>query len=152
MVRKREEEGENLMDTVYFVVPGEPVGQGRPRTSVRNGRAIIYKPQRSKDYERVVSEAAAEAIGGEKPFNGALKLTVYVHRQLPPGASKKDKAAMLAGDILPTKKPDLDNVLKAIADALTGVVWEDDRQVTNIMAMSRYSDVPSVEVTVTEDF
>ena len=37
--------------TVEFFVPGQPVGKGRPRATVRAGRARLYTPARTADAE-----------------------------------------------------------------------------------------------------
>jgi Holliday junction resolvase RusA-like endonuclease len=54
------------------------------------------------------------------------------------------------GEIYPQVKPDLDNVMKAVLDALNGVVYADDSQVINLVATKRYSTDPRVEVYVHE--
>jgi Holliday junction resolvase RusA-like endonuclease len=46
------------------------------------------------------------------------------------------------------KKPDLDKLLRAIGDGLTGVVWRDDSQVISISATKHYGLDPRVEVTI----
>ena len=138
------------MDPIRFEVMGEPVGQGRPRTTVRNGRAIIYKPEKSKVYEALVKAEAVKAMKGEKPTNAPVCLALFVRKSVPSGANKKTRAAMLAGELWPTKKPDLDNVVKAVCDALTGVVWEDDRQIVSLTADQKFSDKPHIVVTVFE--
>ncbi len=57
--------------------------------------------------------------------------------------------AARAGTELHTKRPDLDNVLKAIKDGLNGIVWGDDSQVAVLRECRKgYSDTPRVVVTV----
>lgn len=38
----------------------------------------------------------------------------------------------------PDKKPDADNILKAVLDALNGVAYEDDRQVVEVLCIKKY--------------
>jgi Holliday junction resolvase RusA-like endonuclease len=45
--------------------------------------------------------------------------------------------------------PDLDKLIRAILDALTGVVWRDDGQVVDIVASKVYADTPGVDVVIT---
>ena len=52
--------------------------------------------------------------------------------------------------MFPKVKPDLDNVVKAVLDALNGVVYRDDAQVVNLVATKRYATEPRVEVYVFE--
>lgn len=49
------------------------------------------------------------------------------------------------------KKPDADKLLRSLLDALTGVVWQDDSQVTSIIAGKAYAslgDPPRAVITV----
>ena len=55
---------------------------------------------------------------------------------------------MVAGYIRPAKKPDIDNVIKSILDALNGVAYHDDTQVVAVFAEKYYSDTPRVEVEI----
>ncbi|RMV69966.1 Holliday junction resolvase [Pseudomonas caricapapayae] len=62
--------------------------------------------------------------------------------------SKKKTAQALAGEVMPTKKPDADNVLKAICDGINGIVFKDDVQVVNVSLSKRFSSTPGVYVRV----
>jgi Holliday junction resolvase RusA-like endonuclease len=68
---------------------------------------------------------------------------------VPASWSKAKRAAALSGEIVPTKKPDMDNVVKAICDALNAIVWVDDVQVTDLLARKRFGDNPHVEARIT---
>ena len=70
---------------------------------------------------------------GLRPMQGAISLTVSMRMMPPPSWSKKKIAAAH----YVTGKPDMDNVLKLIGDALNGVFWRDDSQISQI-AMVRY--------------
>ena len=63
-------------------------------------------------------------------------------------AKEKKRQQMLAGLIRPTKKPDLDNVIKSILDALNKVAYHDDTQIVSLSMEKFYSDSPRVEVTI----
>ena len=69
---------------------------------------------------------------------------------IPSSWSKKKQAAAEAGEVRPTGRPDLDNIVKLYADAFNGVVWRDDSQVVRVVSEKRYSDRPGVLVTVME--
>lgn len=47
---------------------------------------------------------------------------------------------MIDGLISPTKKPDMDNVVKIVLDALNGFAWHDDAQVVDLSVMKVYTD------------
>lgn len=65
---------------------------------------------------------------------------------VPASYSKRKRVAALAGDLLPAKKPDADNVAKIIADALGGLAYIDDAQITDLSVMKRYGEQPEVRV------
>ena len=50
----------------------------------------------------------------------------------------------------PTKKPDSDNIIKIILDALNGICYHDDSQVCKIYFEKKYSEIPKVEITIKE--
>jgi crossover junction endodeoxyribonuclease RusA len=50
----------------------------------------------------------------------------------------------------PAKQPDLDKMIRAILDALTGVVFHDDSQVVHLVSRKQYGNEPGVEVWVTQ--
>jgi Holliday junction resolvase RusA-like endonuclease len=58
---------------------------------------------------------------------------------------------MLAGEIKPTGRPDLDNVIKSILDALNGVAYSDDSAVISVTAEKRYAENPRVDVMLTNE-
>lgn len=55
----------------------------------------------------------------------------------------------MCGEINPTGKPDADNIIKAILDALNTYAYKDDAEVVSVTAEKRYSTTPRVEVTLT---
>ena len=74
-----------------------------------------------------------------------------VARFLPPkSTSKKRTALMLDGKELPLKKPDIDNIVKVVADALNGVAYHDDTQIIMVVAKKVYSSLEGLDVTVEE--
>lgn len=53
--------------------------------------------------------------------------------------------------VLPTKKPDIDNVLKSVLDGLQGVAYKDDKNITSARISKRYSAEPRLEIYMTEE-
>lgn len=134
---------------IEFTVYGEPVAQGRPRLAVIAGRAMAYDPKKSRDYKDYVKLAAADKAPS-KLFEGPLVLVVKVYRPMPKAFSKKKAAEAEAGLIRPITKPDTDNYLKGIKDALNKVIWVDDSQIVDEYVSKWYSDRPRVEVSISE--
>ena len=145
---------------VRFEVPGDPVGKGRARATVRrgkngapiyaNGRIVLghYTPQKTVTYESTVALFAAQAMAGRPPVRAGLALNLDIRLAIPPSWSKKKQAAARAGTLLATKKPDADNVEKAIKDACNGVVWTDDVLVVRCTKAKTFSDSPGVTVEI----
>lgn len=126
-------------------VEGIPVGKGRPRF-MRNGHA--YTPERTRTYENLVRLRAREAMCGEHPMKGALCVTIMARFPVPVSYSKKRRLACLQASEKPAKKPDIDNLVKAILDGLNGVVFEDDAQVVQLSAAKTYAEVAGCEIFV----
>lgn len=133
---------------VQFLVPGDPVGKGRPRVSTIGGHARMFTPAKTASYEGLIAMTGTEAMAGRTLLEGAVMVEMRIVLPVPASKSKKFKAQALAGEIFPTKKPDMDNVIKAIYDGLNGVVWKDDVQVVDAFVRKRYGEVPGVHVRI----
>ena len=57
---------------------------------------------------------------------------------------------MLNGELLPAKKPDIDNIAKTVLDALNSVAYRDDTQVVELQLRKQYSEKPRVEIYMEE--
>lgn len=136
------------MTVISFVVPGNPQGKGRPRVGKVGGHARMFTPQKTVAYENLIAMAGAEAMQGCAPLQGPVLLEMAMIHGVPASWSRKRREGALAGDIMPTVKCDADNCLKAVCDALNGVVWRDDTQVVNVMLTKRYGEVPGVKVRI----
>lgn len=138
-----------------FRVPGDPRGKGRPRTRVIPASppyAHIYSDHSDVKYEERVRESYELEFGNlEQIEDGvAVEVNVTAHFRMPKSltARKKD----LLHDAPCLKKPDGDNVLKIITDALSGVAYHDDKQVFR-MTIDKFwtAGDPFVEVTVKQE-
>lgn len=136
-----------MPDTITFTIPGEPVAKGRARSFVRNGHVAHYTPEKTARYENLVKLAAQQAMGDMAPAEGAVALIVRAFMGIPTSWSQKKQRAAALGEITPTKRPDLDNIVKAVKDGANGVTWKDDSQVVDVRASKRYG-TPRVEVEV----
>lgn len=127
------------MTNISFIVPGAPVGKGRPRFAKRGNFVQAYTPEKTASYENLVKMAAAKAMAGRQIIIGAV--CVGIHLFVTPPASwsqKKQREAISGSGIFPTSKPDVDNVIKGIFDAMNEIVWKDDKQVVDVVVSKRY--------------
>lgn len=117
-----------------FVVEGDPVGKGRPRFT-KTGRA--YTPKRTKEYEARVRQAYIDSCG---PYFGDEEVSIIIaaYFEMPKSWPKKKRRA-LEGKYC-TKKPDTDNLIKGVLDALLGAAYEDDKQVVVCIGMKRWAE------------
>ena len=93
---------------------------------------------------------AREAMKGQPLLEGPVVVLITVHCEPPASWSRKKRDAAIAGDILPTSKPDLDNVLKLFADAMNGVVYRDDKQITDVFVTKRYGAEAGAWIAIAE--
>ena len=136
--------------TLVFVVPGTPVAKGRPKFARRGGFVQAYTPAKTQAYESTVQAFASEAMERDpRLFMGPLSVDLEVVVSIPASGPKKRQAAAIAGAMAPTKKPDLDNVAKALLDGMNGYVFNDDAQVVELSMRKRYGE-PGVRVVVKE--
>ena len=135
------------MAEIRFTVLGEPKGKGRPRFNTRTGHAIT--PKDTVNYESLVRlEYAQQTDGFRFQDDAMLDMRILAYYSIPHSKSKKVKAAMLNNEIRPTKKPDMDNVVKIIADSLNQVAYRDDTQIVDCQCRKFYSEQPRVEVII----
>lgn len=129
---------------IKFTVYGKPQGKARPRF---NGRTrTTYTPKSTKDYEAAVKAAFSRAKC--VPVSGEISARITAFYAIPQSTRKSKREAMERGEVRPTVKPDLDNVIKAILDALNGLAYADDSAVVAVTAQKRYSECPRVEVEI----
>lgn len=134
---------------IRFTIPGEPQGKGRPKFSKRGNIAIARTPEKTVIYENLVRMEYQRQCGNVRfSDNEQLCMTVNAFYAIPKSASKAKRTAMLKGEIRPTKKPDVDNVLKVIADSLNQIAYRDDAQIVRAVINKRYALTPCVCVEI----
>ena len=132
--------------TVYC----EPVPKGRPRFHLVRGHVHTYTPAKTADYEKHIAEAWNIQAGFTFEKEIPLSVQIYFGMPIPKSTTKKNKERMIKGCVYHQKKPDLDNLIKSVLDALNGVAYEDDSQIVRISASKYYSKYPCVTVHISE--
>lgn len=136
------------MKMTSFTVHGEPQGKARPRAVRQSGAMHIYTPQKTKDYEREIAMAYKTQCGGM--FSGAVSVTICAYFKIPKSTSRKRVLEMIEDEIKPTKKPDADNIAKAVCDALNGIAYKDDSCVVQLNVEKFYAKEPYIRVYISE--
>ena len=124
-----------------IVIPGDPVAQGRPRF-YRAGKGVrAVDPEKSRNWKAEaqwhMQKACDEAGFDPVPAKVPVELTVVVKFRCPTSDYRKRNPRETRWH---TKRPDLDNVIKAVKDAGTGILWIDDSQVVVIHASKVIAD------------
>jgi Holliday junction resolvase RusA-like endonuclease len=127
-----------------FTVDGAPQGKARPRVT-RHG---TYTPAKTKEYEKAVQWSYMMQCQGAMFPDCPLQVVIDAYFPIPKSASKRKRQEMNDDIIRPKVKPDLDNIAKAICDALNGEAWHDDAQIVNLYVRKWYSDKPRVDVQI----
>ena len=134
---------------VKFTVQGEPKGKGRPRFSRVGNYARTYTPEETVKYENLVKTEYLRQCGNVKfDDDSMIDLRVFAYYSIPKSASKKKRKQMLDNIIRPAKKPDMDNIVKIVADSLNKIAYRDDAQIVDAMVRKFYSDNPRVEIII----
>lgn len=141
-----------MSNVLAFEIPGQPIGQGRPKFSTINGHARAYDPEKSRNYKAYIRMLATQAMkaSGFTMIEGPCSIEIFAFFEVPKSKSKKFREAALSGLEYPTKKPDLSNIIKGIEDAINNLVYKDDACIVSLSVCKFYSDVPRVEVVISE--
>ena len=135
---------------VTFKVDVNPVGKQRARYARRGNFVQTYTPEKTRNYEALLKEAAIEAMGASEPLETPVSLYLYIRVPIPKSCTKKRLEAIENGSEKPTKKPDASNILKSVEDGMNGVVYHDDSQIINLHVSKVYSSLPGVDICVKE--
>ena len=136
-----------MQDKICFTVPGKPKGKDRPRFNTKTKHT--YKTSSTRAYENDVKRVAKKFFDNEHAeTEKPVKVEIKAFYAIPKSTSKKMREAMLDKKIIPTIKPDCDNIAKVILDSINGIAYKDDKQVADLKVEKFYSDVPRVEVSI----
>lgn len=133
------------MKQVHIVIPGQPVGKGRPRF----GKGRAYTPAKTRDYEKKLATAARLEMADAEPAATPVRLVILAQFEIPKSWAKWRKEAATVGAYRPGR-PDIDNIAKAVLDAFNEIVYLDDAQVYDLQIKKTYGQ-PLLVVTATWD-
>ena len=131
-----------MTDTIQFFVEGDPKPQPRPRAFSINGTARVYDPHTAEGWKSAIADAARPHCPPE-PWRGPIQVVMRFGLKRPQAHFRQGKMAGTLRHDVPmwhTKKPDSDNLAKAVLDAMTLLgFWRDDSQVC-ILNVSKVYD------------
>lgn len=138
------------MKKLVLEIPGEAIAKQRPRATVIGGHAKVYTPKETINYESYIKYLFTSKFREFVPLEVAIKIDIEIHKTIPISVSDKKKKLMKDNLLPATTKPDLDNIIKIITDALNKVAYKDDNLIVEINARKKYSKVPKAIVTIEE--
>ena len=131
-----------------FEVPGKVIGKGRPRLNSYTG--VVYTPTRTKDYESLVEQYFLLKYPRFKALEGRIKVNIIAYFSIPKTTKKADINEMLENNISPTKKPDIDNIVKVVLDSMNKFAFRDDNQITKLEVEKKYALEDKVYIKIEE--
>jgi len=116
---------------IEILIPGEPVAQGRPRFARRGRSVVAFDPAKSRTWKASAQAHMVMAFPGP-PMRGPLSVEVAATFACPKSQWRKREPQAARWH---EKRPDAENVAKAVLDAATGVLWFDDAQVSRLLVL-----------------
>ncbi len=120
---------------MQIIIDGEPVPKGRPRVVSHGFKTMAYSPEKSRDYADYVKMIVknqwqhGKISKIEKPTRVELLIYFFVSTN-------------------PWSKPDIINLASEIADCLTGICYDDDSQITQLICHKLKGTKPRVQIDV----
>lgn len=130
---------------IEFTVNIEPMGAVR---MTQRGKWVNPKAQEYLSYKNVIGFEARKHV--KTPITGPVNAIITFYYPIPVSWSKKKRIQAHLGQLQPTVKPDLDNCVKGVYDALNKVAWKDDNLVISTIARKLYSEEPRIVIRIEE--
>lgn len=136
---------------ITFLVEAKPQGKARARTfyDKRADKMRSVTPQQTKSYEDLI-RWSYKAAGGQYMGEKLIKVEIQAFYPIPKSWSKKKRNDAIFDRIRPTTKPDTDNIIKVVLDALNGVAYYDDKQVVSVSCDKYYGETGYLRVKIQE--
>ncbi len=134
------------MKSIEVDIMVEPVAKGRARVAVVNGHVHGYTPAKTRHAESMIQALIRETVMAQGAFDAGVPLAVTAtfYRERPKHLPKRV--------FLPVTKPDLDNYLKTLLDALNKFVFPDDSQIVSLTVRKRFAAAaPHIHLVIREE-
>ena len=125
------------MSSIFIEI--KPKAAPRPRVT----KFGTYNPKNYTDYKKVIALASKREF---EVSSYALKMKIEFFFKIPKSWTKEKKANTPHH----TSKPDVDNLIKSIKDALNGIAYKDDSQVVSVFARKQYADREGIFIEIEE--
>ncbi len=136
--------GNRIGQPVTLTIEGVPVPKGRPVF----GKGRVYTPARTRAFETGAAWLALAAMRPRPPLRGPVRVELLFELPIPKSWPAKRRDEARRGLILPDVRPDIDNLQKAILDALRNIVFLDDAQIVDLSSRKRFGTQPRTVATI----
>lgn len=126
-----------------FTIPGPPVGKKRAGQGTKR-----YTPGTTREFERIVGFHAKRGRMTRTITPQPVGLILNIYYEPPKSWKADERKRALDGEIIPALTPDCSNVLKSVEDGMNKIIYEDDRQISDIRIRRRYAQATRINVTV----
>lgn len=130
---------------IEFTVNIQPMGCVR---MTQRGKWLDKRAMAYLSYKDEIGHEARQYV--KEPFTGPVKAFITFYYPIPVSWSKVKKIKASTGELYPTVKPDLDNCVKGVYDALNKIAWTDDNLVVSTIAIKLYSEEPRINIRIEE--
>ncbi|MCU9958795.1 MULTISPECIES: RusA family crossover junction endodeoxyribonuclease [Bacillus subtilis group] len=124
-------------------IPVEPMGAVR---MTGRGKFVNKNAQRYLAYKDFIKLHAQKQMKGQQLYTGPTVVKVLFSMPIPKSWSKKKQQEAIS--TVHIKKPDIDNLVKGVFDALNKTAWHDDNQVFMVIGAKVYGKEPGIEVQI----
>lgn len=135
-----------MTNTITFTIFGKPAQMGSKKAfyikSLKRSTIVDDNNKSKKAWAASVSQAASQVMGGKRLITGPVSLTVAFYFSRPKshyGSGKNAGIVKPSACMHHIQSPDLDKLVRCLGDALTGIIYRDDRQVFALMASRHWT-------------
>lgn len=120
---------------ITFKIQGNPVAQPRVKAAKRGKSIQVYTPEKKiKPYKDAIKLIASQAMAGKPPIEGPIEVCIHFYFDRPKSHTKKQREFALHA-----QKPDIDNLTKAVFDALNEICFQDDSQICQLRVRKEWA-------------
>lgn len=131
---------------MYFTVNGKPKPQERHKHARAGNFIKTYDPSKKDKQDFLIQ---VREFAPKQPLSGELRMILVFYMPRPKNHFRTGKYKNELKPISPlyhTNVPDADNLAKFVMDALSGVFYEDDKQIAQLKVEKMYSRNPRTEI------
>lgn len=126
-----------MPNPIHFTVYGKPEPAGSKR-HVGNGRIIDSNPK-AAEWKQQIADVAGSSMNGAELLEGPIALTLVFHLTRPKSHYGK-KGLRPSAPQHPAVRPDTTKLVRAVEDALTGIIYRDDAQIVQQLCRKDYTE------------